>query len=156
MLQTIEVQRPAKSIGCNNHIIHIGTILALVQARYKIRAPRGIYLACEAEKASKMKEANARWCKHCYKELLPKQTVFCSIKCLSVHHVRTPKDGFNQDRKKREKPILSLVLCKNPSCAKEFMQQARGQQSCSRSCSATLSNIKRRANNEMHNLQSLE
>jgi len=155
MLQTIEIKRPARSIGLNAHIVHIGTILALLQARQKIRAPRGIQLACEAEKAKKMKEVSARWCKHCYKELLPKQVVFCSIKCLAVHHAHTPKDGFNQNRKKREKPVLNYVACKNPFCSKEFMQRSRGQQTCSKSCSAKLSIIKRRENNEMHKLQSL-
>jgi len=150
----LEITRQGKA-GLVKDFIHIGTIPALSQARQKIRAPRGIQLACEAEKTKKMKEIGARWCKQCYKELLPKQAVFCSIKCLAVHHAHTPKDGFNQNRKKREKPILNYVACKNPSCGKEFMQRSRGQLCCSKSCSAKLSNIKRRENNEMHKLQSL-
>ena len=146
-MQTIKVKRPAKSMDFMPHIIHIGTILSLSQARKKIRTPSGLKLQCEVEKESRLKEVSARWCKHCYKELLPKQMVFCSIKCLAVNHAHKPIN-----RKKREKPVLNLVLCKNTSCAKEFMQRSRGQESCSKSCSAKLSNIKRRENNEMHKL----
>ena len=133
-MQTIKVKRPAKSMDFMPHIIHIGTILSLSQARKKIRTPSGLKLQCEAEKESKLKEVSARWCKHCYKELLPKQRVFCSVKCLAVHHAKLPRDGFNQNRNPRSKPIFLMINCKE--CGKELLQKSTTQTMCSRSCSA--------------------